>query len=225
MTGSEDGPRNGKFIVLEGIDGAGKTTQARRLVERLAHRGSSVYATHEPSDGPIGGVIRQVLSGRITMDEPTLALMYAADRLDHLTNERNGILAITASGRHVICDRYYMSSLVYHSGGVCSLEWIALINRVAIQLLKPDMTVLLDVPPEVAYARLGRARFVAERYEALDRLARVHARYAAIAATLDAEHPVVHVDGSRPIAEVGSDIIRLLGPLIGSGPGDAASTA
>lgn len=148
----------GKFVVLEGLDGAGTTTQAARLAEALRGRGQRARVTREPSDGPIGTMIRQVLSGRLVLPAgrapgwATMALLFAADRMDHVESEIEPYLA---AGGTVISDRYDASSLAYQSvvsgrGGTETVEWIRTLNR---QALRPDLTIVLDVAADVAAAR------------------------------------------------------------------------
>jgi dTMP kinase len=151
--------RSGRFVVLEGIDGAGTTTQAARLADRLRTDGGlPVRSTREPSDGPIGSLVRQVLSGRIVAPEgrapgwATMALLFAADRMDHVESDIEPFLA---TGGVVISDRYDASSLAYQSvssgrGGSTAVEWIRQLNRHA---MRPDLTIVLDLAPDVAAAR------------------------------------------------------------------------
>src|SRR5690349_10994916 len=102
-------PRRGFFLVLEGLDGAGTTTQLECLSRALRQRGATVCATREPSDGPVGVMLRQALTGRLglkggaPLSHETLALLFAADRMDHLQAE---VLPALERGETVICDRY-----------------------------------------------------------------------------------------------------------------------
>jgi len=148
----------GKFVVLEGLDGAGTTTQASRLADVLRARHVPVRVTREPSDGPIGTMVRQVLAGRIVLPAgrapgwTTMALLFAADRMDHVEAEIEPFLA---QGGTIISDRYDASSLAYQSvvsgrGGSETVEWIRALNRHA---LRPDLTIVLDVSADVAAAR------------------------------------------------------------------------
>ena len=151
--------RKGRFVVVEGIDGAGTTTQVARLAERLrAEGGLPVRATREPSDGPIGALVRQVLTGRIVAVErrapgwATMALLFAADRMDHVECD---IEPFIAQGGVMISDRYDASSLAYQSvssgsGGEKAVEWIRTLNRHA---LRPDLTIVLDLAPDLDAAR------------------------------------------------------------------------
>jgi dTMP kinase len=163
--------RPGRFVVLEGIDGAGTTTQTSRLVERLRTESRTpVKITREPSDGPIGSLVRQVLTGRIVLPDhsapnwTTMALLFAADRMDHVESEIEPFLLL---GGIVVSDRYVASSLAYQSvssgrGGEKAVEWIREINRHA---LRPDLTIVLDLPPEIAASRREVRGEAAQLYE------------------------------------------------------------
>lgn len=164
------GEKRGRLVVLEGIDGSGTTTQVARLADRLRSTGALVRATREPSDGPIGTLVRQVLSGRIVVPGgrspgwATMALLFAADRMDHVESE---IAPFIALGGVVLSDRYDASSLAYQSvsSGVAArqaVEWICSLNR---HVPRPDLTVVLDVSPEVAAERRVRRGDAAQLYE------------------------------------------------------------
>ncbi len=101
---------SGRFLVFEGIDGSGKTTQVQKVYQRLKDQGLDVTATFEPTDGPIGSLIRQMLSGEMPTDQRTIASLFAADRTDHLVNPANGIRTLVDEGKTIVCDRYYFSS-------------------------------------------------------------------------------------------------------------------
>lgn len=163
--------RKGRFVVLEGIDGAGTTTQVARLADRLrADGGPPVRSTREPSDGPIGSLVRQVLTGRIVAPEgrapgwTTMALLFAADRMDHVESTIEPFLAM---GGVVVSDRYDASSLAYQSvssgsGGENAVEWIRALNRHA---MRPDLTIVIDLAPDVAAQRRESRGEPAQLYE------------------------------------------------------------
>ena len=135
-----------RLIVLEGLDGAGTTTQARRLVDHLRSRGQLTHLTREPSDGPIGRLIREMLTGAHAiagekLSQSTFGLLFAADRLDHLQREVEPALA---AGAIVVSDRWYHSSLAYQGTGA-ERDWIAQLNARA---RRPDVTVFLKVRPD-----------------------------------------------------------------------------
>ena len=198
---------SGLFVVLEGIDGAGTTTQVARLVDRLRREGVSARATREPSDGPVGTQIRQVLAGRIVVPGgrapgwATMALLFAADRLDHVESEIEPMLA---AGGVIVSDRYDASSLAYQSvtsgleGAAGALDWIRTINRHA---RRPDLTIVLDVSPGLGAARRESRGEAAQLYEQNE----VQRALASFYRDLQKHQPndrVIVVDGSRSIDEV-----------------------
>jgi dTMP kinase len=151
-----------RFLVLEGIDGSGTTTQAKRVGERLRARGHRVVDTREPSPGPIGTLTRSMLAAgaALSVGPEALALLFAADRLEHLAREIEPALA---EGALVLCDRYVVSSWVYQSLD-CELAWVQTINRCA---RWPDLTFVFDLPAELALARVAARR--ADSGEPLER--------------------------------------------------------
>ena len=157
----------GKFIVFEGTDGSGKSTQLKTLVRFLEERGVPCYVTREPTDSPVGALLRSCLTGRVETDEHTIAALFAADRLDHIHNPVNGILKKLEEGVNVFCDRYYLSSFAYN-GGFVPLEWVIALNAPAREMLKPDLTVFIDLEAETAMQRVAR-RGETERYETLEK--------------------------------------------------------
>lgn len=158
----------GHFLVLEGVDGSGTTSQTQWLVSALRARGINARATREPSDGPVGVLIRQILTGRVVVPGgrspswDTMALLFAADRLDHVEAEIDVFLE---EGGVIVSDRYVASSLAYQSvtsGGEASLEWIKTLNARA---RKPELTMVLDVSPETAATRRSSRGDAAQLYE------------------------------------------------------------
>ena len=192
----------GRFIVFEGLDGAGTTTQAKILAERLQKQGRSVYLAHQPSEGPVGLLTRQILAGRAAtiqvdgrlgmVDERVMALLFAADRLDHLGSQIEPRLQ---RGEDVILDRYTLSSLAYQ-GATISHEFIAAANRFA---RRPDLTLFLYVPATIALDRVRMRGAKLERYETAIQLQAIEREYNRLVGTLAS---VVSIDGTRPIADV-----------------------
>ena len=129
----------GKFIALEGIDGSGKSSQIGPLVKRLEGLGVPCRETREPTGGPVGSLIRQIFTGRVTADNRVIAALYAADRIDHLVNEVDGLCSAIDSGITVVSDRYYFSSYAYHSVDV-DMGWVIQANALSAQLLRPRRT-------------------------------------------------------------------------------------
>jgi dTMP kinase len=212
----------GAFIVLEGVDGAGTTTHTRELGQLLKARAVPVHTTAEPSAGPIGALLRQTLTGRMVLSAPsgmdradrpptwsTMALLFAADRLDHCDSE---VLPQLREGVTVISDRYYHSSVAYQSvtgGGVEAIAWIRDLNRYA---RRPDLTIVLDVSAELAAERRSRRRGNAELFDADD----IQRDLCAFYATLERHFPgerIVHVDADGSVEEVreriGREVLRL----------------
>jgi dTMP kinase len=192
----------GRFIVFEGLDGAGTTTQAKLLAERLQKQGRTVYLAHQPSEGPVGLLTRQILAGRsatmladgrpAVVDERVMALLFAADRLDHLGSQIEPRLL---RGEDVILDRYTLSSLAYQGASI-SHEFIQAANRFA---RRPDLTLFLYVPAAVALERVRSRGTKLERYETANQLQAIEREYNRLVGTLAS---VVSIDGTRPIPEV-----------------------
>ncbi|MCH5186580.1 MAG: dTMP kinase [Oscillospiraceae bacterium] len=160
--------KKGKFIVFEGIDGSGKTTQAEILCERLKKCGISAETTREPTDGEIGKLIRRALTREITFSEQTMSMLFAADRTEHILGT-DGILEKVNSGISVVSDRYYFSSYAYNSVGV-PLERVVELNGLNRELMQPDITVFIDVSVDEAMRRISKSRAGTELYEKKERL-------------------------------------------------------
>lgn len=195
----------GKLIAFEGIDGSGKSTQIQLLADRLKREGIPCYLTKEPTDAPIGSLIRQIMMGRIKMDNKAIAALFVADRLDHLLNDVDGIAAKAAEGTTVITDRYYFSSYAYH-GIDMPMDWVIGANEQSRMILQPAVTVFIDVAPGVAMERIIQNRAHRELFEKKSRLAAVRDKYLeAFQKTKDSE-TVVIIDGNRTPAEIADDI-------------------
>ncbi|RMH44594.1 MAG: dTMP kinase [Deltaproteobacteria bacterium] len=196
------------LIALEGIDGAGTTTQARRLAGALATDGWPVHLTRQPSDGPIGRLLRDLLAGaHAPVDRVTMALLFAADRADHLHRE---VTPALARGAVVISDRWYHSSLAYQ-GGADARDWVRTINRHA---RAPDLTIFLEVRPEVAAARRAAAGRAEELYDRLDTQRQIAANYRDVLAELDGERIEI-VDGEQPPDAVAARVVELARAVCG----------
>lgn len=199
-----------RLIVLEGLDGAGTTTQVKRLVEHIRARGGKAHATREPSDGPVGKLIREMLTGGHAipgekLSQTTFGLLFAADRMDHLQREVEPQLA---AGVTVISDRWYHSSLAYQGTGA-ERDWIAMLNARA---RRPDLTIFLEVRAHVAAQRRHEAGRVQELFEDLRMQEEVAAGYQATIAELQAAGERIEVlDGEAPLDQVTAAIARLVG--------------
>ena len=191
----------GRFIVLEGIDGSGTTTQALRLAEALRADGHDVLSTHEPSDGPIGVVLRQALTRRLVgLSDRVLALLFAADRLHHLEAVVEPALA---EGKVVVSDRYVLSSLAYQ-GMRLPLAWVESLNAAA---RRPDLTLYLDVDARTAAGRRRGRGGVVELFDA-DEVQRAVARaYGRVIRKHTRTQRVVRVDGAGSPDEVAAGVL------------------
>lgn len=201
----------GTFVAFEGLDGAGTTTQARRAAEFVAtETDREPHLTAEPSEGPVGVQIRQALAGDIDADPATLALLFAADRLDHLDREIDPRLA---DGAVVLCDRYALSSFAYQRAEAdLDPGWLRTINERA---RPPDATIFLDVPPEVCAERLAADSRGGERFEAPGTLAAVDEAYrTAIEGERAAGNDVRIVDGTADVAAVARAVADHLRDLL-----------
>lgn len=206
------------FVVIEGLDGAGTTTQARMLVDRLSEAGYRADLTREPSDGPIGVLIRQMLSGRVVargeggnaepMGREVLALLFAADRLDHVQAEIAPALEVD---RLVVSDRYYHSSLAYQADGdveeSLDLTWVRTLNERA---QTPDLTVFLEASVDLCLSRMsGRSR--TEMFETRAELTRLKQRYETVMSTLEEEgERIVLLDAERSREDLADEIFGLV---------------
>ena len=197
-----------RLLVLEGLDGAGTTTQARRLVEHLRAHGTPAHLTREPSDGPIGRLIREMLTGQHAIPgqqlaQSTFGLLFAADRMDHLQRE---VEVQLAAGTTVVSDRWYHSSLAYQGTGA-DRDWIATLNARA---RRPDLTIFLEVRPEIAAQRRVAAGRVQELFEDLQTQQEVEAGYRATIAELTALGERIEViDGELPPDAVFQQVVAL----------------
>ncbi|TXD32002.1 dTMP kinase [Lujinxingia vulgaris] len=211
------------FVVIEGLDGAGTTTQSEALAERLRREGWGVSTSCEPSEGPIGTLIRQMLTGRVVVPDEaggrpvgreTLALLFAADRLDHIESQVEPALA---AGCVAISDRYYHSSLVYQ-GDIDGEErvdygWVRELNSRA---RVPDVTIFLEASVEVCMSRLTGRGGQRELYETREKLGRLERRYDEVMTMLaDEGQPIVRLDASQEreaLAEAIWDVVESMLP-------------
>ena len=167
--------KRGKFIVFEGLDGSGKTTQMRMLVEFLESRGEACFSTREPTDSDFGTQLRSCLKGKIDTNEYTIAALFAADRLDHILDSVSGMKKQLDEGVNVFSDRYYFSSYAYN-GEFVPFEWVVELNRPAREMMKPDLTIFIDLPSEESMKRVAR-RSEAERYETMEKQKKIRERF------------------------------------------------
>ena len=205
----------GRFVTFEGIDGSGTTTQARRMSRALVGADVPVHLTQEPSGGPVGSIIRQIIQRRIVTlgrsgprkpSWDTMGLLFAADRMDHLECEIEPNLQ---DGIHVISDRYLHSSIVYQSvtsGLEDAREWLMLINGHA---RTPDLVLYLEVGSEEAYHRRMQRQTMVEMYDDPELQERLARGYTELFERLD-DVNVVRIDGSGSEDEVHAGCMHAL---------------
>ena len=191
----------GKFFALEGIDGAGKSTLIRALAKKMEEAGLPCQTTAEPTKNPIGKIIRSILTGQQEGDEKTIAALFLADRVDHLTNPEYGMLQFLSNGVHVITDRYYLSSYAYHVPHV-SLDWVINANSICADLKRPDITFFIDITVEESLRRLSAGRDQLDRFENEARINQVRENYFAAMDKVGNDEKIIIIDGSLPSSEI-----------------------
>ena len=193
------------FIAFEGIDGSGKSTQVKLLTAQLKKAGHNVYSTFEPTDSPIGAIIRNIFNHGMEADHRTIAGLFLADRLDHLLNKTNGILKKMEEGFTVITDRYYFSSYAYH-GTHMPMDWVIQANSLCADLLRPDLNIYIDITPEISMDRLSKGRSSLELYETLENLGNVRGKYLEAFELLKFKENIFITDGNRSPELIAADI-------------------
>jgi len=190
--------KKGFFICIEGIDGCGKTTHARLLVENLRKLGYDAVYTTEPTDGKIGSFIREYLfEGEKRYSSIVEALLFAADRVEHVEGE---IKPALKQGKIVVSDRYVYSSLAYQSAAGLDLEWIKALNK---WIIPPDLALLIDVPPEEALQRIKRKKSVMETLENQKKVQKAYQKFVE-------QGELVKIDGTRPVEQIAMEILNIV---------------
>jgi dTMP kinase len=189
--------RKGAFIVIEGLDGSGKTTQAKILATTLKKSQTAVY-TAEPSRGKIGKFIRnRILYSDARPPTSVEALLFAADRIDHIRNE---VVPALERDQLVVSDRYVYSSLAYQGSAGLDLKWIEAVNEHA---LKPDLAILIDVDPETVLSRLRRKKSVMENLETQKKVRQIYLQYVA-------KGDLIRIDGNKPKKNVADQVLAMV---------------
>lgn len=202
---SAAGQKRGLFIVLEGGDGCGKTTQAAELCRRLTEaRGRRCLSEREPDQRDIvGAVIRASYFGSVKLLPESVAYMHVADRLEHI----DFMLPKLLEGQDIVCDRYYLSNMAYNRTDRLSMEQIYELNRPCFESLDPDLIIYLDVTPEVSAARRAADRSSRETYDADETQRRVLAGYNdALAYLGERGRRIARINADLPAAEVSEAI-------------------
>jgi dTMP kinase len=190
--------KRGFFICVEGLDGCGKTTQTKILVDRLKKRGYDALYTAEPSHGKIGVFIKKYcLHGERRVSSIVEALLFAADRFEHVERE---IIPALAEGKIVVSDRYLYSSLAYQGAAGLDLNWIKKVNEHA---LAPNLAIFIDVKPEIVVQRLKPKKSVMENLETQRKVREVYLKF------LESGE-LVRVDGNKSKEEVSDEILSIV---------------
>lgn len=189
--------RKGFFICIEGLDGCGKTTQARLLASRLKESYNAVY-TAEPSSGKIGEFIKEYcLHAERRGSSIVEALLFAADRFEHVNNE---IVPALNDGKLIVSDRYVYSSLAYQGATGLDLDWIKRINEHAI---RPHLAIFIDVEPETVVHRLKAKKSVMENLGTQHKVREVYLRFVK-------NGELTLVDGNASKEKVSEEILTMV---------------
>lgn len=186
----------GKLIALEGPDGCGKSTQAKLLTDWLESEGFDVELTREPTDSPIGQIIRKSLDGDMDLPVEAEALLFAADRVLHISDV---IRPSLKEGKVVVTGRYVYSSLAYQAARGLPKEWIEDINEPAVP---PDLAIIINIPPEIGLERVNYSGDSDKFERDLELQKKVREAYIKLAE----ERGVPLIDGTQSKKKVQSDI-------------------
>ena len=201
--------QRGRFIVFEGLDGAGKTTQIELLAKKLRADGRRVYQTAEPTESVSGGLLRDALAGVSKRTTCEMAALFVLDRIFHNVNPVNGIEKMLADGYDVICDRYYYSSMAYQ-GSDTDPVWVRDANLNCPEIRRPDVCIFLDLTPAQSMERINRGRATQEIYENEEKLTAVRNQFYRVFEELRDCDNIRVVDAYRSIEEIHEEIVSLL---------------
>jgi dTMP kinase len=191
---------SGRFIVIEGLDGSGKSTQIRHLAEFLRAEGKQVIETFEPTNEGIGKEIRIILKERRMIDPTEFQMLYVKDREEHV---REVIKPALTQGKIILCDRYMVSTLAFGSIGGANLAKLRDANK---EFPVPELTIFIDVAPEECMKRIGK-RGEAELFEKEEKLKIARETYLRVGK----EYPGFEVvDGNRGVEEIFEDLKKLV---------------
>lgn len=203
----------GKFIVIEGIDGSGKTTQVAKVVESLKSQGKDVVITKEPTDGEVGQLIRKMLSGKVEFTPVAFQYLFAADRVMHMEEVEN----LLKGGKIVVSDRYFWSAIAYGLADKKGMDFenskeVSLVAQSILsmyhQFLLPDYTFYLKIPVDVSLSRLGKMDKEKEVYEKKENLEKVYVGYEWLAEKFPDE--IMVIEGTQDVKDITQNIVACI---------------
>lgn len=200
----------GKFIVIEGIDGSGKTTQVEKVVESLKAQGKDVVVTKEPTDGEVGQLIRKMLSGKVEFTPVAFQYLFAADRVMHMEE----VEELLKQGKFVVSDRYFWSAIAYGMADKEGMDYenskeVSLVAQGILsiyhQFLLPDYTFYLEIPVDVSLSRLGAMDKEKEIYEKKENLEKIYAGYEWLVEKFGDE--IMVIEGTQDVQDITENIV------------------
>ena len=201
-------PYHGKFIVFDGLDGSGISTQTAALVDylnrpeqKLRYGHTGVFLTKEPTSGLIGGLIRSQLSHEWKSSPECLQLLFSADRAHHL---EKGIIPLLEKGVTIICDRYFFSSIAYGSLEIKDKDWLVNLNK---NFLLPDIAFFLRVSPKICIERISKARHGFTLYEKEETLEKVWKNFENLAQEFE---NIFILNGEQPVDKIDEEIREIV---------------
>ncbi len=202
----------GRFIVFEGIDGAGKSTQMQILKSKLENAGRHVQMTAEPTASVTGGALRDALSGNFRRTQAELAAMFLADRVFHNTDRHGGIKQALEKGCDVLCDRYYYSSFAYQ-GTDTDLGWVMDMNLNCPDILKPDLCIFLDLDAESSRKRIEKTRTETEIFENAEALRKIRQKFFDVFDILKETENIKIVNAAQTVEQISEQIYKIVAEL------------
>ncbi len=195
------------FIVFEGIDGAGTSTQIKKLIERDTTR---FVPTAEPTSNETGKFLRRMLGGEFTVDEKTNAYLFAADRCEHIFG-KGGVQELCESGKIVVSDRYFFSSMAYQSVS-CGEELPKLLNS---PFPLPEYLFYFVINPEISLGRVNARGEHKEIYETIEKQKKIAAQYEKVISEYEKNAgetgmKIIRIDAEKDIEEIAAEIWNIL---------------
>ncbi len=205
-----------KFIVVEGLDGTGKTTQIKILAEYIKSKGKEVEITAEPTSHPTGKLIRRILSGEVKATPWSLAALFLSDRIVHNTSPEDGLEKMLGDGKTVISDRYYYSTFAYQ-GHETDLDWAMDMHFSCPEVRRPDLVLFLTMAPEKCIERIraNRPDEAIEIYENTESLTKISRQFDTVFQKLKDRENIVYIDADGTIEEVSRRLFDAYNKYIG----------